>query len=67
MKLDFLRREIERMRVQVRRQRKDIQTLTVAGISTVAAEALLDRMQNKVDELCAERDRLIGEARVARG
>jgi hypothetical protein len=29
-----------------------------AGISTTSAEALLDRMLNKIDDLCAERDRL---------
>jgi hypothetical protein len=28
------------------------------GISTVSAEALLDRMLNTIDALCAERDRL---------
>jgi hypothetical protein len=28
-----------------------------AGIPTASAEALLERMLNKVDELCAERDK----------
>jgi hypothetical protein len=31
------------------------------GILTVAAEALLQRMLDKIDALCAERDRLRGE------
>jgi hypothetical protein len=33
-----------------------------AGISTTSAEALLDRMLNKIDDLCAERDRLKRES-----
>jgi hypothetical protein len=56
--IDFIRREIERMRTQVHRQRGEIRQLQRAGISTGSAEALLDRMLNKIDELCAERDRL---------
>jgi phage shock protein A len=28
------------------------------GISTASAESLLERMLNKIDELCAERDKL---------
>ncbi|MHC2534236.1 hypothetical protein [Bradyrhizobium diazoefficiens] len=58
MQLDFVRREIERMRTQVHRQRGEIRQLQRAGIPTASAEALLDRMLNKIDELCAERDRL---------
>jgi hypothetical protein len=56
--LGFVRSEIERMRVQVGRQRREILQLRKAGISTAAAEALLQRMLDKVDALCAERDRL---------
>ena len=56
--IDFIRREIERMRTQVHRQRGEIRQLQRAGIPTSSAEALLDRMLNKIDELCAERDRL---------
>jgi hypothetical protein len=56
--IDFIRREIERMRTQVHRQRGEIRQLQRAGIPTGSAEALLDRMLNKIDELCAERDRL---------
>jgi hypothetical protein len=53
--IDF---EIERMRTQVDRQRGEIRQLQRAGIPTGSAEALLDRMLNKIDELYAERDRL---------
>ena len=56
--IGFVRGEIERMRVQVQRQRREITQLQRAGISTTSAEALLDRMLNKIDNLCAERDRL---------
>jgi hypothetical protein len=56
--IEHIRAEIERMRVQVHRQRGEIKQLQRAGISTVSAEALLDRMLNSIDALCAERDRL---------
>jgi len=58
MGIEHVRSEIERMRVQVGRQRGEIRQLQRAGIPTVSAEALLERMLNKIDELCAERDRL---------
>jgi hypothetical protein len=58
MRLEFVRSEIERMRVQVHRQRGEIRQLQRAGIPTASAEALLERMLNKIDDLCAERDRL---------
>jgi uncharacterized small protein (DUF1192 family) len=56
--LGFVRSEIERVRVQVGRQRREILQLQKAGISTAAAEALLQRMLDKIDALCAERERL---------
>ena len=56
--IDHIRAEIEHMRVQVYRQRGEIRQLQRAGIPTASAEALLDRMLNKIDGLCAERDRL---------
>ncbi|MGY3529325.1 hypothetical protein [Bradyrhizobium sp. USDA 4452] len=56
--LEFIRGEIERMRVQVGRQRKEILTLARAGIATNSAEALLQRMLDKINALCLERDRL---------
>lgn len=54
--LDFIRREIEHMRVQVGRQQKEILQLQRAGISTASAEALLDRMHTKIDGLCEQRE-----------
>jgi hypothetical protein len=56
--LTFIRAEIERMRVQVSRQRKEILTLQKAGINSLPAEALLARMLANIDNMCAERDRL---------
>jgi hypothetical protein len=58
MRLDHLRSEISFMRLQVSRQRKEILQLQRAGIPTASAEALLQRMLDKIDGLCAERDRL---------
>ncbi|MBP1093701.1 hypothetical protein [Bradyrhizobium diazoefficiens] len=56
--IDFIRGEIERMRAQVGRQRKEILLLQRAGIATASAEALLGRMQAKIESLCAQRDTL---------
>ena len=61
MGLDHVRSEIEHMRVQVGRQRKEILQLQRAGISTAAAELLLTRMLAKIEDLCGERDRLKAE------
>ena len=58
MGLDHVRSEIEHMRVQVGRQRKEILQLQRAGIPTAAAELLLERMLAKIERLCDERDRL---------
>ena len=58
MTLDHIRSELEHMRVQVSRQRKEILTLQRAGIPTASAEALLERMLTKIDGLIAERERL---------
>jgi hypothetical protein len=60
MGLDAIRLEIEHMRRQITRQRKDIASLQKAGINSSSAEAMLARMQDKVDGLCVERDRLVG-------
>lgn len=66
--LDYLRREIERMRIQMGRQRKEILQLQRAGIGTASAQALLSRMEAKVESLCAERDALkAAEPRKAKG
>jgi hypothetical protein len=43
------------MRLQVSRQRKEILQLQRTGIPTTSAEALLQRMLDKIDGLCAER------------
>jgi len=62
----YIREEIERRRRQIHRQRREIRDLQRAGISTKSAEELLTRMQSKVDDLCAERDRLVGQCRIAK-
>jgi hypothetical protein len=46
------------MRIQVGRQRREILQLQRAGISIASAELLLARMHTKIDDLCAERERL---------
>ena len=56
--IDFIRADIEHRRRQVQRLRGEIRELQHSGISSASAEALLERMLNKIDELCAERDRL---------
>lgn len=63
MGLDAIRNEIEHMRRQIARQRKDILRLQRAGIDISAAETLLARMHEKVDGLVAERDTLVGHQR----
>lgn len=59
--LDFIRAEIEHMRVQVGRHRKEILQLQRAGIPTEAADALLQRMLDKIDGLCGQRDKMKAE------
>lgn len=44
------------MRTQISRQPREILQLQRAGIGTASAEALLGRMQAKMDDLCAQRD-----------
>jgi hypothetical protein len=56
--IEFIRAEIERMLVQVQRQRREIMQLQRAGIPTASAETLLQRMLNKIGDLCAERGML---------
>jgi hypothetical protein len=62
--LHFIRAEIERMLVQVRRQQRDICTLRECGLATQNAEALLERMRATLQTLRADRDRLIREAKL---
>lgn len=56
--INFLRSEIERMRVQVSRQRREILTLQKVGINSPPAEAPLARMLANIGNMCADRDRL---------
>jgi hypothetical protein len=63
MQLQAIRAEIEHMRRQIHRQRKEIFYLQRAGISTKSGVELLGRMLSKVDELCVERHRLVRERR----
>jgi hypothetical protein len=58
MQLDALRRDIAYRRQQISRQRREILELPRLGLSSRSAEELLQRMLDKVDQLCAERDRL---------
>jgi hypothetical protein len=67
MQLETIRGEIERMRAQVSRQRKEILQLQRAGIPTASADALLQRMLDRIDGLCVERDRLKKEAPAGKG
>lgn len=59
--IDFIRAEIEHKRRQADRLRGEIRELQRSGISIASVEALLDQMLNKIDDLCAERDRLPGQ------
>ena len=56
--IEFVRGEIQSTRLQALRHRKEVMQLQRAGLPTSSAEALLDRTLNKIDDLCAERDRL---------
>ena len=47
--------------LQAGRQRREILLLQRAGISSTSAEALLQRMLDKIDGLCTARDRLKAE------
>jgi hypothetical protein len=67
MQLETLRGEIERMRAQVGRQRKEILQLQRAGIPIASAEVLLQRMLDKIDGLSIERDRLKKQLAPAEG
>jgi hypothetical protein len=63
--LEYLRAEIEHMRTQVFRQRREILQLQRAGINSQSAETLLARMLANIDDMCAERDRLKKEQPIA--
>ena len=59
--INFIRSEIEYMRRQVQRLHGEIRQLQHSGISSTSAEVLLERLLNKIDDLCTERDRLRGQ------
>ena len=65
--IEFVRGEIARLRLQVLLQRREIAQLRRAGIPSTSAEALLERMLNKIDDLCAQRDRLKQQSKALRG
>ena len=65
--IEFVSDEIELMRLQALRHRRVIMQLQRAGISSTSAEALLDRLLIKIDQLCAERDKLKNELPHSRG
>ncbi len=56
--LGQIRSEIERARKNVARLRRDLLALQKAGRSTVVTEADLQRLLDRVDSLCEQRDRL---------
>jgi hypothetical protein len=62
--LQFICAEIERLRLQIRRQQKEVFTLQRSGIGAASAELLLARMQASVDALCIKRDKMVGEQRL---
>ena len=66
MELGTISAEIQRVRRQIQHQRKEIQALQRAGIPTRSAKELLVRMHATVDGLCEERDRLVGQCRIAK-
>jgi hypothetical protein len=59
--IEYIRGEIERMRTQVSQQRSEIRQLQRANIPIASAELLLQRMLDKIEALCAQRDKLEDE------
>jgi hypothetical protein len=59
--IDYIRAEIQHMRNEVAKQRKEILALQRSGIPMASAETLLQRMLDKIDALCAKRDQLKAE------
>lgn len=56
--LDLIRHEIDHMRLQVGRHRREMSRLQQAGLDVASTEALVGRIQAKIQELCAQRNRL---------
>jgi hypothetical protein len=63
MRLDFITTEIERLQVQIQRQQQEILQPQRVGFNTLPGEALLARMQASVENLCAQRDRIVRDQR----
>ena len=55
--IEFIRAEIQHTRLQVLRHRNEIMQLQRDGLPTTSPEALLNRMLDKINDLCAERNR----------
>jgi hypothetical protein len=64
MSLQFICAEIERLRLQIRRQQNEVFALQRSGIGAASAELLLARMRASVDALCIKRDKLVREQRI---
>ena len=56
MSIDGIQKELDHMRGQIVRQRRDIRDLEWAGIDPTSANALLARMVDKVAALVTQRD-----------
>jgi hypothetical protein len=66
--IEFIRREIVRLRAQVHRQRREITKLQTAGILASSADALLSRMVNRLSRLKNEQPpRRSGRGRLWQG
>jgi hypothetical protein len=63
--IEFIRAEIERMRVQISRQQRDVLVLRRSGRSTASAEVLLERMRASIDGLCKKRDWMQRDSQIA--
>jgi len=63
--IEFIRTEIERLRVQISRQQQDILRLQRTGRPTELAEVLLERMRASVEGLCEKRDGMQRKSRLA--
>ena len=56
--LDSICREIDEMLLQVGRQRREISRLKYAGLNTTSAEALVAKIEAKIEQLRGRRNEL---------
>jgi hypothetical protein len=63
--IEFIRTEIQRMRVQIQRQQRDVLALQRSGRPTASAELLLERMRASMHGLCKKRDAIQQEPMAA--